>query len=187
LRRYIEPIGWVALALIAGAIGYWCGDPARASTAVHRSLPNGRRGHPAAFALWCVRRAWSARPASRPFARKHATGACVDAEVGATAVVQRGDTLYRIATRNGISVLDLAMWNNVPPPYTIYPGQSLRLYPSQRAGRPQSVAPSRRNRPRPATQAPPTAVATQPRCRAVASPFAWSWPADGTIARVTCR
>lgn len=101
---------------------------------------------------------------------------------GATAVVHRGDTLYRIATRNGISVLDLAMWNNVPPPYTIYPGQSLRLYPSQRVGRPQSVAPvATPNRPRPATQA-PTAVATQPVVVPSASPFAWSWPADGTIA-----
>ena len=90
---------------------------------------------------------------------------------GATAVVQRGDTLYRIATRNGISVLDLAMWNNMPPPYTIYPGQRLRLYPSQRAGRPQSVAPvATPTRPRPATQPAPTAVATQPVRRAVGQP-----------------
>ncbi len=46
---------------------------------------------------------------------------------GSTAIVQRGQTLYRIATENGISPLDLAMWNGVPPPYTIYPGQRLRL------------------------------------------------------------
>ena len=51
---------------------------------------------------------------------------------GATATVNRGDTLYGIATRNGISALDLAVWNDVPPPYTIYPGQRLRLYPSTR-------------------------------------------------------
>ena len=102
---------------------------------------------------------------------------------GATAVVHRGDTLYRIATRNGISVLDLAMWNSVPPPYTIYPGQSLRLYPSQRTGRSPSQAPvATPTRPRPATQAAPTTVATQPVVVPSASPFAWSWPADGTIA-----
>src|SRR3546814_1478507 len=48
---------------------------------------------------------------------------------GATAVVKRGDNLYRIATNNGITTLDLATWNDIDPPYTIYPGQRLRLYP----------------------------------------------------------
>ncbi|HEY4555405.1 MAG TPA: LysM peptidoglycan-binding domain-containing protein, partial [Lysobacter sp.] len=41
---------------------------------------------------------------------------------GATTVVQRGDTLYSIATRNGIPLADLARWNGIQPPYTIYPG-----------------------------------------------------------------
>src|SRR5690606_40985535 len=50
---------------------------------------------------------------------------------GATVVVRRGDNLYRIATSNGISTLDLATWNNISPPYTIYPGQRLRLYPGE--------------------------------------------------------
>ena len=48
---------------------------------------------------------------------------------GATALVRRGDTLYRIATDNGIRARDLAAWNGIPAPYTIYPGQRLRLYP----------------------------------------------------------
>ena len=37
---------------------------------------------------------------------------------GATVVVQRGQTVYRIATENGITALDLALWNDIPPPYT---------------------------------------------------------------------
>ena len=51
------------------------------------------------------------------------------AKPGATTVVQRGDTLYGIAFRNGIDVRDLAAWNGIGAPYTIYPGQRLRLYP----------------------------------------------------------
>src|SRR3546814_7945486 len=46
---------------------------------------------------------------------------------GATAVVKRGDNLYRIATNNGITTLDLATWNDIDPPFPIYPGPRLRL------------------------------------------------------------
>ena len=46
---------------------------------------------------------------------------------GATVVVQRGQNVYRIATENGLTALDLALWNDIPPPYTIHPGQRLRL------------------------------------------------------------
>ena len=46
---------------------------------------------------------------------------------GQSATVNRGDTLYGIAFRNGIDVRDLASWNGIGPPYTIYPGQKLRL------------------------------------------------------------
>jgi lipoprotein NlpD len=102
---------------------------------------------------------------------------------GATATVHRGDTLYGIATRNGISALDLAVWNDVPPPYTIYPGQRLRLYPSARPSKtPTASAIPRRpaaTAPRPTPASP--AVATPVEAPA-ASPFAWSWPADGTLA-----
>jgi lipoprotein NlpD len=105
---------------------------------------------------------------------------------GATATVHRGDTLYGIATRNGISALDLAVWNDVPPPYTIYPGQRLRLYPSTRS---QKASPTNTVVRRPAATR-PASVATRPAASAasvsveapVASPFAWSWPADGTLA-----
>ena len=43
---------------------------------------------------------------------------------GATVVVQRGDTLYRIASSNGIAVRDLAAWNGIAEPYTLHPGGS---------------------------------------------------------------
>jgi len=42
-------------------------------------------------------------------------------------VVVRGDTLHAIAFARGVSVGDLAAWNSLSPPYTIYPGQRLRV------------------------------------------------------------
>src|SRR5882757_7512467 len=47
--------------------------------------------------------------------------------------VQRGDTLYSIAFRHGLDYRELAEWNSIEAPYTIYPGRELRLS-SQRAG-----------------------------------------------------
>lgn len=41
--------------------------------------------------------------------------------------VSRGDTLYGIAFRHGMDYRELASLNGIGPPYTIYPGQRLRL------------------------------------------------------------
>lgn len=114
-----------------------------------------------------------------PQARAPATPVVSKPKYGATTSVQRGDTLYSIATRNGITVLDLATWNGLASPYTIYPGQRLRLYPG---GAP---APRTASTPRPAS---PTAPRTSSRPATpapvpvpVRSSFAWRWPADGAL------
>lgn len=119
---------------------------------------------------------------------------------GETAVVHAGDTLYHIATTHGISVLDLAVWNDVAPPYTIYPGQRLRLYPRERSvvrGPSSARAPaSKATRPvtpgrhpvpastgsvAPATSAPaPTASAPAAGVPTVNAP-AWRWPTNGEL------
>lgn len=116
---------------------------------------------------------------------------------GETARVKRGDTLYGIAFRNGLDVRDLAAWNGIGPPYTIYPGQTLRLYPRRsNAGstgtapavsRTASVTPGRpapvASAPRPAATDPPRAVrpaATNATPPAV-SDITWRWPADGQV------
>lgn len=44
--------------------------------------------------------------------------------------VIKGDTLYGIAFRNGLDYQDLARWNGIASPYTIYAGQRLRLSPT---------------------------------------------------------
>jgi lipoprotein NlpD len=46
-------------------------------------------------------------------------------------VVQRGETLYRIAVNNGLNVDALAGWNNVAPGQSIREGQVLRLRPPE--------------------------------------------------------
>jgi len=58
---------------------------------------------------------------------------------GKTVTVRKGDTLYRIAKAHGISALDLAMWNRIAAPYTIHPGQTLRLLPP---GEPKPARPN---------------------------------------------
>ena len=102
---------------------------------------------------------------------------------GATVQVQRGDTLYGIAFRNGLDVRDLATWNGIGAPYTIYPGQSLRLYPS--SGKNNVAATTARPatvRPRPAAvSAPPRPVATVPAAAPMDSGVSWRWPADGAV------
>lgn len=49
---------------------------------------------------------------------------------GSTYRVVRGDTLYAIAFHAGVDFRELAKWNRIAPPYTIWPGQLLRLSPS---------------------------------------------------------
>lgn len=128
------------------------------------------------------------------------TGSAVRASTprpGATTIVSRGDTLYGIAFRNGIDVRDLAAWNRIGPPYTIYPGQRLRLFP---AGGSRVASPSPPRRPpvnaaplprTPATR-PAASAATAPAIPRAAAPVArppvdsglrWRWPADGELLR----
>ena len=115
---------------------------------------------------------------------------------GATTVVQRGDNLYRIASSNGIAVRDLAAWNGIPMPYTIYPGQRLRLYPQANAGngsrvpggsgavRSSATATPRRPvaaSPAPLRRARRPAAPAAPAAAPVESGIAWRWPADGQL------
>jgi len=48
--------------------------------------------------------------------------------------VKPGDTLYAIAWRYEKDYRQIAEYNNIPSPYAIYPGQRLRMQPSDRDG-----------------------------------------------------
>jgi len=103
--------------------------------------------------------------------------------------VRRGDTLYAIAWRSNNDFRDLAGWNRISPPYTIYVGQVLRLKP------PPAARPQRRDKPPAATPRvaaatpknvkPKTPARSEPKKVAQAPPrnaqLAWQWPAPGRI------
>ncbi|WP_421570746.1 peptidoglycan DD-metalloendopeptidase family protein [Stenotrophomonas sp. PD6] len=107
----------------------------------------------------------------------HSTPQSSVAKPGQTAVVRRGDTLYALARIHNITPRDLAAWNGLSEPYTIYPGQTLRLYPGNGSGRaPTTVVTA----PRPGT-ATPTPAPTPSPTTAIKSNIDWRWPADGAI------
>lgn len=76
---------------------------------------------------------------------------------GAGYIVRKGDTLYSIAFRNGVDFRSLAQWNAIAAPYTIWPGQRLKLSP---AASPARVATVVRNPAPPSSAAHPLAAAS---------------------------
>jgi murein DD-endopeptidase MepM/ murein hydrolase activator NlpD len=53
--------------------------------------------------------------------------------------VQKGDSVSKIAIKTGTTVPLLARWNNLKPPYTIHPGQTLYLGPPGKYQGPKGV------------------------------------------------
>jgi lipoprotein NlpD len=97
-------------------------------------------------------------------------------------LVARGDTLYGIAFRNGVDFRELARWNGIASPYTIYPGQRLRLGDAV----PRTAAPAARPAvpPRPA----PTRTPSQPSSGSITgmpAPAATSRPAPSVPVNAT--
>ncbi|MCC5867111.1 MAG: peptidoglycan DD-metalloendopeptidase family protein [Gammaproteobacteria bacterium] len=103
-------------------------------------------------------------------------------------VVQRGDTLYQIAFRQGLDWRDVARWNGLGSGELIYPGQRLRLTPPGGAGQAAAASPpaqrgsgDTRSAPaasQPAPRQAPAAAAPRPREPAPQ----WAWPAQGQLA-----
>ena len=124
-------------------------------------------------------------------------------------VVRRGDTLYSIAFNYGADWKDVAKWNGIARPYTIYPGQELVLAApagsaSTSAGttiRPMGQSPTATTRPlepqvtaprgeagqtptQPAASTPapqPPTARTTPQSTS-AAPGSWLWPTGGRVA-----
>jgi lipoprotein NlpD len=111
--------------------------------------------------------------------------------------VERGDTLYAIAWQHGLDYRDLARWNGVPAPYTIYPGQQLRItrpaelppMPPVQTPAPAASGQSGEHRPATSREAPPSTERRLARPGASASGVAdvnaavkaWAWPARGKL------
>ena len=114
--------------------------------------------------------------------------------------VRSGETLYTIAWSYGLDFPDLARWNGILPPYTIYPEQSLRLSPppKQIVRRPEPLArnsqpgtvtkPASKTEPSPRSEVPTAAKEKRSSARsAVDKGFAdrrdleWQWPTNGKL------
>ncbi len=78
-------------------------------------------------------------------------------------VVRAGDTLYGIAFRHGLDYREVAGWNRIPAPYTIYPGQRLRLASARTAAAPRNTSRG------PVTGRPATTPLSRPGASPVAS------------------
>ncbi len=93
--------------------------------------------------------------------------------------VKRGDTLYAIAFQLGRDYREIAAWNGIGPPYTIYQGQRLRLSSAPTSAVVHPAPP----RAAPARPAPDPHAGPVP---AIDTPFAgagphWRWPLAGPI------
>ena len=123
--------------------------------------------------------------------------------------VVHGDTLYSIAWEAGRDYRELANWNRISPPYTIKPGQQLRVMPpvavapAKPAVKKKTASTSAGKSPSPTAKSAPAAAAkpkpvaktkaeTQRKTKTGpvkspdsgktgASTGAWMWPADGQI------
>ena len=72
--------------------------------------------------------------------RPHASAQAASKPGAGTYRVQRGDTLYSIAFRHGLDYREVAEWNRIAPPYTIYPGRALRLSPVRESPKREAAA-----------------------------------------------
>ncbi|MFE0502379.1 peptidoglycan DD-metalloendopeptidase family protein [Lysobacter soli] len=132
-------------------------------------------------------------------------------------VVQAGDSLYGIASRNGVRVVDLAQANGIAEPFVIHPGDRLRLPSATYSNAPAVHAPSVqavRTEPLPESGpvTKPVSKSTAPNSVNAAKPNAstattskvvaasavttkptsaaatsWRWPASGTVVNAPAR
>ena len=102
---------------------------------------------------------------------------------GARHTVSKGETLYSIAWRYGHDYKSLAAWNRIKPPFTIYPGQVIKLIPAlkSRTQQPPPVTDKRSRKPdrptRDTTSPKKTAASSTP----PAADIRWQWPARGKL------
>jgi len=119
--------------------------------------------------------------------------------------VRRGDTLYSIAWQYGLNYHEVARWNGIGQPYTIYPGQRLALRTPAKATRrastpvkkappspvtrpaplPKTQPPAPKSVPKPVTQAPK--IVSSDRKTRTAGGLQWRWPTRGRLLRTFAR
>lgn len=89
--------------------------------------------------------------------------------------VKAGETLYSIAFEYGHDHRDLAQWNRIKKPYTIYPKQKLRVSPRTVKAIKKYSANNKRHNARKKT------TDVQKRAESYPSTIKWSWPTKGKL------
>ncbi|MDN5864584.1 MAG: peptidoglycan DD-metalloendopeptidase family protein [Gammaproteobacteria bacterium] len=101
--------------------------------------------------------------------------------------VQGGDTLYSIAWHYGLNYHVVAEWNGIEPPYRIYPGQRIFLYPGHASSAESGGVAKRGNESDDASKTEtfpaPRGGKTGARPGSSASAPQWQWPAEGAVRR----
>ena len=108
-------------------------------------------------------------------------------------VVRKGDTLYSIAWRFGLDHKKLGNWNGVMPPFTIFPGQKLRLSvprnsqaaitsASRRSQQPVATKSETRTTAAAKKVAPVSLQAPLPKTDSSGG-LKWRWPARGQVVK----
>jgi lipoprotein NlpD len=107
------------------------------------------------------------------------------------AVVQAGDTLYSIAWHYGVDHKTLGNWNGIGPPFTIFPGQKLRLGAPRKSQPAKTTSSKPSSRPvtvKPQASTSPTTTRPPPASRPKPSPakvsggsLKWRWPTKGRV------
>jgi lipoprotein NlpD len=99
-------------------------------------------------------------------------------------VVRKGDTLYSIARYQNLKPVQLARWNALTRPYSIYPGQKLKLTPPKTS---YQLAQKAKSKPRPdikvkhATKAP--AAISVVKTKLPKTVKGWRWPVKGKVVK----
>jgi lipoprotein NlpD len=140
-------------------------------------------------------KAAAAEAAKAAAAAAAASAAAAEAAKAGSYTVKPGDTMIRIGLEAGQPWKDIARWNNLEAPYTLEPGQVLRVAPpaSEVSTGPRAVAAAKVES-RPLDAKPGTAasapVSTAPVVvQAPSAPAArepdddvnWQWPASGAV------
>ena len=100
-----------------------------------------------------------------------------------THVVRKGDTLYSIAWRYGKDFRSLANWNNINPPYIIYPGQIIHLKSVQAVAQ-KPARPPAENNSRTTIKGNQASQKSPPVSGKGALPIEWRWPTSGQIVKM---
>lgn len=102
-------------------------------------------------------------------------------------VVSKGETLYSLAWQHGYDYREVAKWNEIPTPYTIFPGQKLRIKPTRAELRLANGNIQRRDpakRPVAKVQGDPVSTPKrEPVRKHLSKPvkISWIWPTSGKV------